>query len=72
MEFAIFGMMRQDWAQVRAIYGEGLASGLAAFMLTPPRWQTWDAGHLELGRTVARTADGQVIGWSALAPFPDN
>ena len=72
MEYTIVDMVRQDWAQVRAIYGEGLVTGLAAFMLTPPRWQTWDAGHLDVGRTVARAADGHVTGWSALAPVPDN
>lgn len=72
MEPTIEEMQRSDWSQVRAIYGEGLATGLAAFMLTPPRWPAWDAGHLSLGRTVARGADGAVLGWSALAPVPDN
>ncbi len=72
MNFVIDAMRRQDWRQVRAIYGEGLATGLAAFMLEPPRWQAWDAGHLKLGRTVARLDEGRVIGWSALAPVPDN
>jgi phosphinothricin acetyltransferase len=71
MEFVIDEMQRRDWSQVRAIYGEGLASGLAAFRLHPPVWKDWDAGHLTLGRTVARRADGRVLGWSALSPVPD-
>lgn len=72
MGFVIEEMRRRDWAQVRAIYGEGLATGLAAFTRTPPRWQAWNAGHLAVGRTVARDTAGRVLGWSALAPVPDN
>ncbi len=72
LDYSVDDMRRKDWSQVRAIYGEGLASGLAAFMLSPPRWQTWDRGHLDIGRTVARTADDRILGWSALAPVPDN
>lgn len=72
MNMKIDEMTRRDWSQVRAIYGEGLASGLAAFMLNPPVWKDWDAGHLALGRTVARHDDGRILGWSALAPVPDN
>lgn len=71
MAFAVDTMQRQDWTQVRAIYGEGLATGLAAFLKSPPKWPDWDAGHLELGRTVARDPAGTVLGWSALAPAPD-
>ncbi len=72
MGFAIEEMQRPDWSQVRAIYGEGLATGLAAFMMTPSVWKVWDAGHLSLGRTVARDENGRILGWSALAPVPDN
>lgn len=72
MNFTIEEMQRRDWTQVRTIYGEGLATGIAAFMLTPPRWEIWDEQHLSIGRTVARGADARVLGWSALAPVPDN
>lgn len=72
MTFTISPMQRNDWPQVRAIYGEGLATGLAAFFTTPPRWPDWDAGHLKFGRMVARAADSNILGWSALAPVPDN
>jgi len=72
LDYIIDDMQRRDWSQVRAIYGVGLATGLAAFMLTPPRWEAWDARHLKLGRTVGRNAVGAVLGWSALAPVPDN
>lgn len=72
MEFVIDGMRREDWPSVRDIYAEGLATGLAAFMLKPPGWKVWDAGHLPVGRLVARHEDGRLLGWSALAPVPDN
>lgn len=71
MTFAIDDMEPGDWDQVRAIYREGLATGLAAFMTNPPSWKAWNAGHLTLGRLVARTDDGAIAGWSALAPVPD-
>jgi len=71
MTFAIDDMMSDDWDQVRAIYREGLATGLAAFMTNPPSWNAWDEGHLTVGRLVARSEDGAIAGWSALAPVPD-
>jgi L-amino acid N-acyltransferase YncA len=66
-QLVIDGMQRSDWARVRSIYTEGLATGLAAFMLTAPIWKIWDAGHLSLGRLVARQ-DGAILGWAALTP----
>jgi L-amino acid N-acyltransferase YncA len=71
MEFVIDTMQRNDWSRVRAIYGEGLATGMAAFRLSPPKWEAWNAGYLPIGRSVAREADGNILGWSALAPVPD-
>lgn len=72
MDFAIDAMQEQDWSTVRAIYGEGLATGLAAFMTSPPDWPGWNAGHLAIGRLVARGPDGgAVLGWAAMAPVPD-
>lgn len=68
---SIDDMRRDDWQQVRALYAEGLATGLAAFMTDPPRWEAWNEGHLEMGRLVARRDDNTVIGWAALAPVPD-
>jgi len=64
-------MQRDDWKQVRALYAEGLATGIAAFMTAAPRWEDWDEGHLNIGRLVARTDDKDVVGWAALAHVPD-
>ncbi len=71
MAFTIDEMTRDDWARVRAIYGEGLATGLAAFTTTPPKWHAWNRVHLDIGRFVARADDGQVAGFAALSPVPD-
>lgn len=63
-------LQQSDWARVRAIYAEGLASRLAAFRLNPPLWKDWDRGYLTVGRLVAR--DGaDIVGWGALAPVAD-
>jgi L-amino acid N-acyltransferase YncA len=64
-------MVREDWSKVRAIYAEGLATGLAAFAVSPPRWESWDKGHLCFGRVVAESDDGLVLGWAALSAVPD-
>jgi phosphinothricin acetyltransferase len=59
-----------DWAEVRAIYAEGLATGLAAFRLRPPLWRDFDRVHLALGRLVAR-GEGGILGWAALSAIAD-
>jgi phosphinothricin acetyltransferase len=56
-----------DWAQVRAIYLDGIATGQSTFEVEAPSWEQWDAGHHPFGRLVAR-ADGRVVGWAALSP----
>ena len=71
MTFTIDDMSDGDWPQVRAIYADGLATGIAAFTTTPPGWKDWHAGHLDLGRLVARAPDGNLSGFAALAPVPD-
>jgi L-amino acid N-acyltransferase YncA len=60
-------MTADDWNAVRAIYQEGIDTGLATFETAVPTWETWHAGHLANNRLVARRA-GQAIGWAALSP----
>ena len=64
-------MSAADRDSVRALYAEGLATGLAAFATEPTDWDDWDSGYLQTGRRVARVADGALAGWTALAPVPD-
>ena len=68
--YTIEALQQSDWARVRAIYKEGLATGTAAFMTKPPTWTLWNAGHLPIGRLIARER-GRIIGWSALARVAD-
>lgn len=68
--FTIEDMKPQDWAQVRSIYAEGLATGLATFSTTPPLWKVWDASHLAFGRLVARSNDS-IVAWAALTRVAD-
>ncbi len=67
MQVQIHPMHPSDWACVRAIYEEGLATGLATFEVNCPSWEQWDGAHLAHSRLVA-TAGGQVVAWAALAP----
>jgi L-amino acid N-acyltransferase YncA len=65
-------MRPDDWPAVRAIYEVGIATGNATFETTAPDWPAWDAAHLPDHRLVARVrVDGQVVGWTALAPVSD-
>jgi L-amino acid N-acyltransferase YncA len=59
-----------DWAAVRAIYAEGIATGNATFETEPPPFERWDAAHPEDYRLVATRAD-VVVGWIALSPVSD-
>jgi phosphinothricin acetyltransferase len=60
-------MRADDWARVRAIYAEGIATGDATFEIDAPSFETWDAAHLRACRLVARI-DGEIAGWAALSP----
>lgn len=66
MSFEISPLTAAHWEQVRAIYLEGIATGLATFETDVPSWERWDAGHLACCRLVAHEG-GQVKGWAALS-----
>ena len=65
--YALDAMRAADWAQVRAIYLEGIEAGNATFEIEAPEWDAWDTAHLPCCRLVARQG-GAVIGWAALSP----
>ncbi len=56
-----------DWADVRRIYEEGIATRNATFATAAPDWPDWDREHLPTCRLVAADADA-VLGWAALTP----
>lgn len=66
MNYIIDSMQPEDWAQVSAIYLEGIATGQATFETAAPDWEQWDAGHLPICRLVARDGDN-ILGWAALS-----
>lgn len=66
--FAVGPMRTTDWADVRAIYLEGIATGNATFETEAPSWETWDKAHLAEPRLVAREGTGRLLGWAALTP----
>lgn len=67
MSFEISKLTERHWEQVRAIYLEGIATGLATFETDAPSWERWDAGHLACCRLLAHDVE-TVKGWAALSP----
>jgi len=60
-------MTESDWADVRRIYAEGIATGDATFETDVPDWSHFDHSHRPECRLVARDgASGAVVGWAAL------
>ena len=70
MSYIIDDLKATDWEQVRTIYLEGIATGVATFETDAPAWEKWDAGHLQKMRLVAREGD-VILGWAALSPVSD-
>ncbi|HEY1185952.1 MAG TPA: GNAT family N-acetyltransferase [Bryobacteraceae bacterium] len=58
-------MKTDDWPDVRAIYEEGLATGVGSFETAAPSWEQWDRARLPHSRLVAR--ENAVLGWAALS-----
>jgi L-amino acid N-acyltransferase YncA/DNA-binding transcriptional ArsR family regulator len=56
-----------DWAAVRRIYAEGIATGIATFETAVPSRAGLDAKWLPGHRWVAEI-DGAVVGWTAASP----
>ncbi|HXI88602.1 MAG TPA: GNAT family N-acetyltransferase [Blastocatellia bacterium] len=63
----IDSLNNDDWAIVKAIYLEGIATGNATFETEAPDWEAWDRNHLSFARLAARSGD-EVVGWAALSP----
>jgi phosphinothricin acetyltransferase len=53
-----------DWAEVAAIYRDGMRGGMATFETEVPQWQEWHEAH---PLRVVAEVDERVIGWAALA-----
>jgi L-amino acid N-acyltransferase YncA len=81
MNYRITALHPEDWAAVREIYREGIATGHATFEIELPDWEKWDNSHRKDCRLVAVEPADQaiaeplipldklrVLGWAALSP----
>jgi phosphinothricin acetyltransferase len=66
MDFQIEALTPDDWPAVKAIYEEGMATGVGTFETAAPTWEQWNAARLPHSRLVARNT--VVLGWAALSP----
>jgi L-amino acid N-acyltransferase YncA len=63
-------MTAEDWPEVRRIYEEGIATGVATFERTAPDWSHFDRSHRHDCRLVARDRPGDpILGWTALSAY---
>ena len=63
-------MSAADWADVRRIYSQGIATGDATLEREAPDWDHFDRSHPTECRLVARAGpDGTVVGWTALGHY---
>jgi len=65
MALTIRPMTPDDREAVLAIYGEGIATGIATLETTIPDWEHWDGTHKQDCRLVAEQG-GRVVAWAAL------
>lgn len=68
MEIMIREMQKEDWAEVAAIYKEGIDTKVATFQTEVPTYEAWDNSHIKTCRLVA-VENNRVIGWTALTPY---
>src|SRR5688572_14274036 len=66
----IRNMYPGDWEQVKTIYQNGIATGIATFEESAPAWQRWNTEHLKFGRLVI-LKNNEIAGWTALSPVSD-
>ncbi|MDQ2583960.1 helix-turn-helix domain-containing GNAT family N-acetyltransferase [Saccharothrix yanglingensis] len=66
-DVTVRAMTDDDWADVRRIYGEGIATRNATFETETPSRRTLEAKWLPEHRWVAEV-DGRVAGWAAATP----
>ncbi len=72
LPFAIRPATLNDAERIGAIYDEGISGGAATFATGPhgaEERRVWLAERAPRAPVFCATADGRVVGWSALAPF---
>lgn len=69
MGLTIRAMRDDDWNEVRAIYLEGINTGIATFEVKAPEWNIWNNAHRSNCRLVAQSSENKILGWAALSPI---
>jgi len=68
MSVMISEMTEADWTAVAAVYQEGIDTGNATFLASPPAtWEDWCSGKVNPCSIVAGEK-GRMLGWAALSP----
>ncbi|MEX1246156.1 MAG: N-acetyltransferase family protein [Thermoanaerobaculia bacterium] len=67
---AVDPLIPADWAEVRRIYAEGIATGNATMETEAPAWEAWDRAHRPDCRLAAR-AGAHLLGWAAVSPVSE-
>ncbi len=68
-ELTFSPMTESDWSDVRRIYAEGIATGIATFERAPPdSWADFIKTKIADCCLVARDADGRAAAWAVLIP----
>lgn len=62
-------MTADDWAAVRRIYSEGIATGDATLEREAPDWAHFDRSHPTDCRLVAIDTSETILGWTALGGY---
>jgi L-amino acid N-acyltransferase YncA len=65
LELRIRDLRPDDWAEVAAIYRDGMRGGMATFETEVPQWDAWHEAH---PLRVVAEVDECVVGWAAAAP----
>jgi len=63
----IRNIRESDWPEIKAIFEDGIKTGVATLETSPPEWFVWNDAHLEFGRILSEE-NGVVTGWAALIP----
>lgn len=62
-------LVASDWPEVRRIYAEGIATGIATFESAPPEsFADFMANKIPDAGLVARDGEGRVLAWAVLIP----
>ncbi len=70
MDLIIKPLTEDHWPEVKKIYEDGIATGMATFETEAPSWKEWDSSHTSHSRFVALSGPS-ILGWVALSPVSD-